>query len=386
MARDTDIPRRLAAAGLEVDYVHGWQTRGADALSAGVHVNHHTAGGINGTQPSLNICINGRSDLPGPLCNVFLPREESRRVIVVAAGRANHAGKGGWAGLSGNSRAYGVEVEHVGTGAEGLSALRYDNMVRVAAAMALGRFGADRVCQHREWAPGRKPDFTVVHIPDGNRFRADVQNMLNAIEGGTVPPSPQPQPQPDPGGAPILRRGSKGNDVRWVQERLNAHSINDGRLRVVVDGDFGPATEKAVKFFQSDVHLAQDGIVGPRTRGALATEPNRPTPPPPPPPPPDLQRDRIRRLQSLTGSAADGIWGPNTEARINANLIGWKKNLPGNSNRELVRFLQQQGNRRFNNGMAEDGLVGPATNHLIVVQLGQRDGIAGPNAWRQAIR
>lgn len=112
-----------------------------------------------------------------------------------------------------------------------------------------------------------------------------------------------------------------------------------------------------------------------------------PVPTPTPTPQPDLsEKNRIKFLQSLTGATIDGLWGPNTEAAINRNLIGWNKNLPGNKNRNLVKFLQAQGNRKFNNNMAEDGLLGPATNHLIVIQLGQRDGIAGPNAWRSAVK
>lgn len=193
MPYDLRLPKRLKRAGLEPEVVHGWDTRGSSSFNPKGHVNHHTAGGRNGAQPSLNICINGRSDLPGPLCNIFLPREESRRVIVVAAGRANHAGSGGWGGLSGNSSVYGVECEHVGTAAEPLSALRYDNMVRIAAAVAHDQFGANMVCQHREWAPRRKPDFTAAHIPDGNRFRNDVQAMMNAITS----PAPKPPKEED---------------------------------------------------------------------------------------------------------------------------------------------------------------------------------------------
>jgi hypothetical protein len=46
--------------------------------------------------PSLRLLIKRRSDCPGPLCNVGLAR--SGAVYVIAAGRANHAGKGGWRG------------------------------------------------------------------------------------------------------------------------------------------------------------------------------------------------------------------------------------------------------------------------------------------------
>lgn len=116
-----------------------------------------------------------------------------------------------------------------------------------------------------------------------------------------------------------------------------------------------------------------------------------PQPQPQPQPQPSGEKDRIKRLQSLVGSPADGIWGPNTEAAIKRNYISWsngpaRKSGAGNKNKELVRFMQQNGNRRFGLGMLEDGLVGGQVNHLIVVSLGQRDGVAGPNAWRALVK
>ena len=59
---------------------------------------------------------------------------------------------------------------------------------------------------------------------------------------------------------PILRRGAKGDAVEFLQEMLNVKDI-----RVTVDGDFGPATEIAVKTFQKANGLTDDGIVGPKT-------------------------------------------------------------------------------------------------------------------------
>jgi peptidoglycan hydrolase-like protein with peptidoglycan-binding domain len=344
MGRALWIPEALSRAGLQVDYVAGWENRGNESgFNPRGHVNHHTAGGPNGTQPSLGICTNGRSDLAGPLCNIFLPREESRRVIVVASGKANHAGKGGWKGLNSNYQVTGVEVEHTGTSAQGVSPLRYDNMVRIAAAMCWGgKFGVDMVCQHREWAPGRKPDFTASGIPDTDLFRRQVQAVLNEMGGGV---SPAPGPPPPPPGAVILKRGAKGNAVRHVQERLNAHSINDGRLHGSVDGDFGPNTEQRVKAFQQDVHLGQDGIVGPQTLHALDTEPNRPAPVARPVIKRGSKGEHVRYLQErlnahsvndgrLKGSV-DGDFGPNTEKRVKA-------------------FQQDT-------GLRQDGAVGPAT-------------------------
>jgi peptidoglycan hydrolase-like protein with peptidoglycan-binding domain len=53
-----------------------------------------------------------------------------------------------------------------------------------------------------------------------------------------------------------VSRGDNGDDVRRVQEWL----CLDG-YAVKLDGDFGPATEAAVRSFQSDNGLAVDGVV-----------------------------------------------------------------------------------------------------------------------------
>jgi len=154
--RDTGIANRLRAAGLRVVEVDGWQTRGSTDFDPRGSVNHHTAGPSSGATASLNTCINGRPDLAGPLCNVFQSREPDGRDIayVVAAGRANHAGEGGWSGLSGNRSVYGLEMEHTGTSS--LPQGRIDIAARIHAAMFTG--DPAKVCQHYEWAPSRKID------------------------------------------------------------------------------------------------------------------------------------------------------------------------------------------------------------------------------------
>jgi hypothetical protein len=163
---DPGIAARLRAAGLRVVEVAGWQTRGSATFTPRGSVNHHTAGGANGTAPSLNTCIYGRPDLPGPLCNVMQSREPDGRDIayVIAAGRANHAGTGGWRGLSGNSSVYGLEIEHTGTAP--LPEARQRIAARIHAAMFTG--DPAMVCQHREWT-SRKID--AAQNVDGNRFR-----------------------------------------------------------------------------------------------------------------------------------------------------------------------------------------------------------------------
>lgn len=60
-----------------------------------------------------------------------------------------------------------------------------------------------------------------------------------------------------------LRRGNRGNEVKLIQYYLNFLSFFNNRLPSIdADGIFGPATENAVKAFQSEYGLTADGIVG----------------------------------------------------------------------------------------------------------------------------
>ena len=77
----------------------------------------------------------------------------------------------------------------------------------------------------------------------------------------------------------LLKFGSKDEDVRRLQAALN--QLYDTEL--VVDGDFGPATESAVVFHQGYKGLDTDGVVGDLTWGSIfgetATEPAPAAPP-----------------------------------------------------------------------------------------------------------
>ncbi len=55
----------------------------------------------------------------------------------------------------------------------------------------------------------------------------------------------------------LLKRGTKGADVKAVQKQLIAHGYNVG----IVDGDFGKQTDRAVRVFQSDRGLKVDGKI-----------------------------------------------------------------------------------------------------------------------------
>ncbi|MBM7654754.1 peptidoglycan recognition protein family protein [Neobacillus cucumis] len=57
----------------------------------------------------------------------------------------------------------------------------------------------------------------------------------------------------------VLKRGSKGEDVKQVQRALGVQAV----------GTYGPKTEAAVRAFQASNGLTVDGVVGPQTWEAL---------------------------------------------------------------------------------------------------------------------
>jgi hypothetical protein len=115
------------AAGLTVIEVAGWKDRGRPATTGAFHpdqgvTNHHTGTTTSASNPgpTLRLLVEGRSDLPGPLCHWSVRYDGV--VIVIAAGRANHAGRVGKPGqpgmplgADGNSLALGDEVDTNGT-------------------------------------------------------------------------------------------------------------------------------------------------------------------------------------------------------------------------------------------------------------------------------
>ena len=63
---------------------------------------------------------------------------------------------------------------------------------------------------------------------------------------------------------PVLRKGSKGNDVKTLQKELTRRGF-----KCAIDGIFGLITEQKVKEFQKVNKLEIDGIVGVQTWKAL---------------------------------------------------------------------------------------------------------------------
>jgi peptidoglycan hydrolase-like protein with peptidoglycan-binding domain len=74
--------------------------------------------------------------------------------------------------------------------------------------------------------------------------------------------------------------GSQGAQVMMVQDSMNRFQNVDASSGqsfplLAIDGQFGPKTHARVKEFQAKNSLVPDGIVGPRTRGAMTLKAQR---------------------------------------------------------------------------------------------------------------
>lgn len=178
----------LRAWGLVVEEVEGWESRGVDfPATPSVVVTHHTGTPRNTTKdyPSLGVVRDGRADLSGPLSQVGMGY--SGTVYVIAAGKAQHAGAGEWAGVTSSSQTIGVEAESPGDGTW-TAAQRHVYPLLVAALLDFLGQPAAMTAGHREWATpiGRKPDPRGIDLP---AFRANVAAHLT-----TGPPQPAATP------------------------------------------------------------------------------------------------------------------------------------------------------------------------------------------------
>lgn len=242
--RQTRLASHLRDRGLPVEVVSGWETRGSATFAPRGVVDHWTAGPKTGDRPSLRICVEGRTGLAGPLCNVFLTR--AGVCVVVAAGRANHAGAGSFRGLIGNSSVFGIEAEEDGDG-NWTDAQRAVYPLLNAALLELARADWSMVCGHNEWAtpPGRKVDIRTWTMPamraqTAAAWRLDRPTITALQERVGVPIDGTWGPQTVRATQAWLDRPATGvwtdDDARAIQRLTGA----------TVDGVLGPASIRSI--------------------------------------------------------------------------------------------------------------------------------------------
>lgn len=85
----------------------------------------------------------------------------------------------------------------------------------------------------------------------------------------TAAPAPAPTNPfgtwPNNTSKPTLRNGSTGSAVKYLQSVISKKAGG----RITVDGIFGDQTERRVRDLQTLFHIGVDGIVGPKTWGAV---------------------------------------------------------------------------------------------------------------------
>ncbi len=207
----------LEAEGVKTVERDGWRThnrnhKGAWGPVHGVMI-HHTVS--RSELPSVELCEDGYTELPGPLCQSVIGK--SATVYMVGNGRCNHAGAGDpnvfeavkderygdvppathvhdgmSGGVDGNAHFYGAECVNMGDGTDTWPADQLDAMVRWAAAICrFHGWTSKSVIGHKEWSDW-KSDPKGPGMPSMARFRELVAERLAQPPswGGGSPDTP----------------------------------------------------------------------------------------------------------------------------------------------------------------------------------------------------
>ncbi len=283
-----------------------------------------------------------------------------------------------WAVGNGNSRCVNLEICHATNGDDFERA--YGTAVEFAA-WYLGKrgWGMDRLISHddarRMWGGTDHTDpidYFREYGKSWQQFCSDVQDALvGAYTAKRTPVDDSTQQRPDG----LLRKGDSGSAVHNLQSRLNALGYSCG----AVDGIFGNRTRDAVRAFQRDHGLSDDGIAGPLTFAALNSGQTQSGG--------SLDVDgewgkaTTRALQRALGTTIDGIVShqrpryrdDGTLMACNYGSFEW---TPTGSS-TCIAALQRKV------GAKSDGVAGPATVRALQSFLGVKtDGECGPATVR----
>ncbi len=214
----------LRGAGVDVVEEGAWTSRSTGSSFAPIGVLwHHTAAPSSAANPApaLNVCINGRPDLTGPLCHALV--DYNGVFHVICGNRANHAGASGGSGPvpagDGNTLMIGWEIDYAGDGGAGqvqeMTQAQYDASVAATAAVLTRlRRDASYARGHRETSTSGKIDPSFIDL---DAMRADVAAAMGD------PPQPPTgtafrvyesnvnvRPTPATTGAPVGNLGAPG--------------------------------------------------------------------------------------------------------------------------------------------------------------------------------
>ena len=137
---------------------------------------------------------------------------------------------------------------------------------------------------------------------------------------------------------PVVQNGSQGHPIRTLQFLLRARGHN-----LTVDGMFGPATEAAVKAFQTSKGMTTDGIMSAQTWSTLIIQVKK-----------GSSGDAVRGVQEEfqfragepgKGLKVDGIFGPQTDSTVRGFQHALSLDVPS---------------------VVVDGIVGPVTWQALV--------------------
>ncbi|MER5475533.1 N-acetylmuramoyl-L-alanine amidase [Streptomyces sp. NPDC002734] len=284
------LVRALRNEGVKVVEHSGWRTNNRNSKGAWGPVNgvmiHHTV--TSGTDATVRLCFEGRSDLPGPLCHGVIAKDGT--VHLVGNGRANHAGLGDDDVLravvtesaalpapnenntDGNARFYGFECVNLGDGKDPWPAAQLEAIEAAAAAICRAhRWSARSVIGHKEW--------TNTKIDPRGFSMAGMRERI-ASRLGQAAPTPPAQPvvdlsrlvtaartDPDASGTPVTYEG-----VKTVERALVAEGL---LTAAYADGHYGTQTVTAYAAWQRRCGYSgadADGIPGMSTLSRLGAE------------------------------------------------------------------------------------------------------------------
>ncbi|MFI7890857.1 N-acetylmuramoyl-L-alanine amidase [Streptomyces sp. CACIS-1.16CA] len=281
--------KALRDEGLTVIEHRNWRTnnrnhKGPWGPTHGVMI-HHTV--TSGTSNSVELCYNGHSALPGPLCHGVI--DKAGVVHLVGNGRTNHAGLGdddvlravvaeaktlpadNEANTDGNRHFYGFECVNLGNGKDPWPEAQLLAIEKAAAAICRAHGWSVRsVLRHLDWQPGKIDPRGV----DWAAMQARITKRLGG-KPATTPTKPTPPKVPVVDLSKLIAAArsnpaAKGTPVTYAGVRIVETALVDAGLlaKTYSDGHFGTTTVAAYSRWQKSkagggyTGKAADGIPG----------------------------------------------------------------------------------------------------------------------------